>query len=707
MLKLLSTATGIHILSMAFLAVLPSETNKIWDLGHYFVPATQSLMGFVECATLMIPVAIWSLTPARERIPTAKRAMRMFAILLVLRALCIAMTVLPLLWTVPPGSPRLLIGHGIRDYIFSGHTALVASWLLAPYRISYFTCIVGIVHALGLLASRMHYTIDIVLAWVFAWFVFHSPPQVSLSMVQEDADTRREIYKARHDIYAVELGQYTCTSTKELHDYTDGYNTYIVAKRGEALQGFIAITHPGHVKALVKHGIHPVDTSSYEIRLLSVLKGCRRQGIARALIHAALRYIEASGGTSFEAMARLEVLRAYIDRGASVVDRTGLRTVGNVQYVHIHATLEDWNASPPDDIHFLWNLPFPRDTSPMACTHGGKGLESLAVLGINADVLDAWFPPAPAIIDALAANVETDAKTTPPSGCRELLDALATNRGLDPKYFVFGAGSSDLIYRCFFAWLTPSSRVLLLDPTYAEYKHILSTIGCEVVSLSVDNTHKLTVSCIPDSRNFDLVVLVNPNSSTSIFSETLEEITQLFHENTRIWIDETYIEYVGKERSLERMVPKSPNIIICKSMSKAYALSGLRVGYICAHPIQLDEIKRRTPPWIVSRLAQRAAVVALQNEEYYLTQYIKTHKLRSELVDCLERLGWKVVREACANFIICHPPRPHTARAIQQMCAREKVFIRLIDDNTIRIAVKDSASLKIMVQTIDHASQNY
>src|SRR6185503_4961324 len=112
--------------------------------------------------------------------------------------------------------------------------------------------------------------------------------------------------------------------------------------------------------------------------------------------------------------------------------------------------------------------------------------------------------------------------------------------------------------------------------------------------------------------------------------------------NTRIWIDETYVEYAGSGQSLERFAAASENVIICKSMSKVYALSGARVAYLCAGPHQLEELRSITPPWVVSLPAQVAAVRALQAPEYFAARYAETAVLRQKLAAGLEQLGWRV-----------------------------------------------------------------
>ena len=112
------------------------------------------------------------------------------------------------------------------------------------------------------------------------------------------------------------------------------------------------------------------------------------------------------------------------------------------------------------------------------------------------------------------------------------------------------------------------------------------------------------------------MIIVNPNSPTGVYNANLNSavgdiLDQKNGESNckMIWVDETYIEYVDDAVSLENLTSKYDELIICKSMSKCYALSGLRVAYaVTANALHL---RRFIPPWAVSLPAQLGAIAAL------------------------------------------------------------------------------------------------
>src|SRR5262249_13274120 len=125
-----------------------------------------------------------------------------------------------------------------------------------------------------------------------------------------------------------------------------------------------------------------------------------------------------------------------------------------------------------------------------ACYHGGAFFSAIgdefdtlekSRHVISADVLDAWYPPAPGVLTALHEHLPWLLRTSPPTGCEGMLRTIARVRDVPLECLVPGAGSSSLIFLAFRHWLTPASRVLILDPTYGEYPHVLEqVIGCRV-----------------------------------------------------------------------------------------------------------------------------------------------------------------------------------------------------------------------------------
>ena len=359
-----------------------------------------------------------------------------------------------------------------------------------------------------------------------------------------------------------------------------------------------------------------------------------------------------------------------------------------------------------------------------SCFHGGAFFEGIGVEFnnldekdniISADVLDAWFPPAPKIQEVIQSYLPWIIKTSPPTNSEGYIKTISEHRTLNRESILPGAGSSDLIFRIFNQWLRPSSKVLILDPTYGEYSHILNKIiKCKVERLELkrEEGYNINIDKLREKLNqkFDLFVWVNPNSPTGLHINK-NEVERLLLNNKgceRIWIDETYVEYAGREQTLERFAEKSKNVFVCKSMSKVYALSGLRAAYLCANPNNIRPLKRITPPWVISLPAQIAATYALKQEDYYIKKYQETHELRDKLELQLKQIGIDEIIPGIANFIMFHVGNDKfSASRIVNECKLKKLYLRDLsgmgtsfEDDAIRMAVKDLNTNNKMIEVL-------
>lgn len=342
------------------------------------------------------------------------------------------------------------------------------------------------------------------------------------------------------------------------------------------------------------------------------------------------------------------------------------------------------------------------------CFHGGQfwdavGAEfddlSRARNVINADVLDAWFPPSPQVIEALSSHPEWWMRTSPPTHAEGLEKVIADVRGVKPTNVLAGPGSSSLIYLVWQNWLAQGlgEKALILEPTYGEYDHICRHCDVAVQRFTLDPANGFAFD--PEKwlrqvidENVDIAVLVNPNNPTGT-TISVENLLREYPKGKALWIDEAYIGYSDSE-SAERIAAEHPFVFVLKSLSKEYALSGLRAAYLVAHENRITELKSSAPPWWVSLPAQMAAVAALRSGEYYQARIEETLSLRQRFETRLAALGLKVSASAC-NWVLIELPESLSAAKFTSALADQNIFVRnagltapSLGDRYIRIAVK-------------------
>ncbi len=564
-----------------------------------------------------------------------------------------------------------------------------------------------------------------------------SAPKFSLS-VASTAD-RKEIYKIRHEVYAKELRQHSVNTSCELTDSLDECNYYIVAKQRETVIGFVSITPPTSRafsvdKYFNRNSVpYHFDDYLYEVRLLTIIEAKRKSSLAFALMFASFRWVQSHGGKYIVSICRTDVIDMYKKAGLHPLNKKTIS--GEVDYELCVAEVEKLAQAIQQDFEYYetlqnkidWHLPF-AFFAPSACYHGGSFFEAIgedlqnlskAKQVINADVLDAWFPPSPRVLSTLQMNLSWLLQTSPPTDAKGLIKVIAEVRGLKERSILHGAGSSNLIFLAFRTFLNRTSKVLILDPCYGEYAHVLENIvQCHLnrFTLIRENGFAIdTLSLLSEvQKGYDLVVLVNPNNPTGMYvsKKEMENLLRNIPTSTLVWIDETYIEYVSANESLEQLAINTENVIVCKSMSKVYALSGARAAYLCGPPHLIETLRLLTPPWAISLPAQAAAIMALKDEKYYQAKYNETQHLRKNLQTMLQRIGISEVIKGVANFLLFYLPPGISVQLFLKYCREENLYLRNVGNmgislgnDAIRIAVKDKEVNNKMIRILKKATE--
>lgn len=266
------------------------------------------------------------------------------------------------------------------------------------------------------------------------------------------------------------------------------------------------------------------------------------------------------------------------------------------------------------------------------CRHGGGIYQSIgdqfsaiqdAPKIAACDVLDAWYPPAPSVQEKVRAHLEWAMRTSPPVHAEGLVAKIAKARNLSIDQIVVGGGSSDIIFLLLPFLVTSRERVVIVQPAYGEYAHYLRNFtDCEIVPYNTEpfdfavNIENL-IGFVKETGATALI-LVNPCNPTgsSLDNKQMKSLLRDLS-GVKIIVDETYIDYLGPGQSIENQVSEYPNLTIIKSMSKIYALSGMRVGYAVCSRVLASQVIPRIPPYSIGTLGQIAAIAALDEPEYY------------------------------------------------------------------------------------------
>jgi len=363
------------------------------------------------------------------------------------------------------------------------------------------------------------------------------------------------------------------------------------------------------------------------------------------------------------------------------------------------------------------------------CFHGGAFFSAIgndfsdmekSKTIISADVLDAWFDPSPKVTEALQAYLPWILKTSPPIHAEGLIETISSHRGIPRQSILVNAGSSNLIFCVLSRALPQNASVLVLNPTYGEYKFFLEAVmGCRVVWFSQYKTpaYSFGVDDIINAvkkENVDAVILVNPNNPTGNFFTRgeMEELCKGLPGHVMFWVDEAYIDYVGAVNSVEDLACRRSNVLVCKSMSKVYALSGARCAYLAANKDLVAHLRKQTPPWAVSLPAQIAGVYAMKDYGYYLERYNETKRLKEELLTGLRDILPAKLLPGHINSILCECEPGFHVNQFLDGCRHGGLFLRQVanmgenwGENAFRVSVKDRATNRAMLGIMKNAIQ--
>jgi histidinol-phosphate aminotransferase len=289
---------------------------------------------------------------------------------------------------------------------------------------------------------------------------------------------------------------------------------------------------------------------------------------------------------------------------------------------------------------------------------------------LKMDLNECQAPPSPRVLAALRAAVGEGATLNwyPDSACTAVRQSLSRYLNVPADFLLVANGSNmamELIARAF---LTSDDTVLIVSPVYAVF-----SVQCKLQQARIES-FQFSKPFAPDFRELlakggthKIIYLANPNNPTGV-GYPREQIRALLEKRTDalIVLDEAYVEYYG-ESSVE-LIETHPNLIVLRTLSKAFSLAGMRCGYVVAQPAVLDILARVLAPWAVSGLTQVAAHAAVEDIEYMQKTVAECRRSRQQAVDGLKELGF-IVHNTQANFILWQVQTP--ARAVQALAARK------------------------------------
>ena len=279
------------------------------------------------------------------------------------------------------------------------------------------------------------------------------------------------------------------------------------------------------------------------------------------------------------------------------------------------------------------------------------GLDPARVLDFSANINP--YGPSPRVREALAA---VDVARYPDRHALDLRDALAAHHALEPDHILVGNGTAELIWLVALAFLRPGDTALVLGPTFGEYARAARIARGRVVEWRARPEDHFAyrpdeIAAVLSTTAPRLCFLCSPNNPTGqICPPDALAAWADAHPNTLFVVDEAYINFVPDLESA--LALKRENILVLRSMTKDYALAGLRLGYAVGPRPLVDALRRVQPPWSVNAAAQAAGLAALSDPDHLRTTVAATLAEKDIFVRRLRDLGLNVLPSRTHFFLV-------------------------------------------------------
>ncbi|MFQ3592172.1 MAG: histidinol-phosphate transaminase [Gemmataceae bacterium] len=303
-----------------------------------------------------------------------------------------------------------------------------------------------------------------------------------------------------------------------------------------------------------------------------------------------------------------------------------------------------------------------RDLRAMAGYTPGEQPRGGRVIKLNTN--ENPYPPSPQVIQAIRETLTGDhlRKYPDPLGTR-FRETAGRILNVDPDGIVIGNGSDDVLTILTRAFVPAGGRVLSLTPSYLLYRTLAELQGARFVTVPFGPGWSVPAA-FPSA---DLMYVANPNSPSGT---TLDVATLLGRSTCPVVVDEAYGDF-AERNALEWA--RSGQAIVTRSLSKSYALAGMRFGFAVTTPEVAGELNKVKDSYNCDVLSLAAATAALEDQEYMLRCRDRIRETREQLARGLIECGFRVTPSQ-ANFVWAEHERP--VRPIYEELKRRGILIR-------------------------------
>ncbi len=292
--------------------------------------------------------------------------------------------------------------------------------------------------------------------------------------------------------------------------------------------------------------------------------------------------------------------------------------------------------------------------------HGGQAWKQGKVEDYSHN-LNPFGPPED--LSEIMQKAVSDIGHYPDDYCTELKNTISQVFGIPEKCITIGAGSSDIIRNFPNTFFSPGDRVVMHRPSFAEYTQQCKIVGANVVfnNLTEENDFRIDRNAITEQIKLGAkaVYICNPNNPTGRVEprdKILEIVEECEKSDVLVFLDETLLELVENysEVSCARYVTKFSNLVVAGSLTKSFAIPGIRIGFGFSNPSIISEMEKVRMTWNVGQVEQTVANELIATRMHYVDEAARIMAEESKnMNEQLKDLGFPVGDVSDSFFYFC------------------------------------------------------
>jgi len=309
------------------------------------------------------------------------------------------------------------------------------------------------------------------------------------------------------------------------------------------------------------------------------------------------------------------------------------------------------------------------------------------------------YPPSAAVAGAIAEAAKHLVRYPDPMATA-FRNRAAEVLGVEPDWILCGNGSDDILTIVTRAFVGPGEAIRLPYPSYILYRTLAQIQGARWEEIRFNSDWSLPTGFSTPSEGLKLVFLPNPNSPTGTMLSP-EEVLKIAEQlPCPLLVDEAYVDFA--ERHCIDLVKQNEKILVSRTLSKSYALAGLRFGYLVAQPQMIEQLLKVKDSYNCDALSIAAATAAI-DDQTWLSENVKQVKApRAVLTERARSLGFTVT-DSQANFIWCVREQP--VQPLYEQLKANRILVRYMNyegwGEGLRISVGDDDQIEACLALLE------